>query len=107
MNNAQDWITKSMHGDDAVHTVGKLVMMGGNRNDPKVQKIGGMTCVFGLLVPDLVPTTDAHEMWECDVIIIPRRKYRGWIEPGARVDQMLTGNFGDPELWDEKFFESP
>ena len=56
------------------------------------------------------------EMWETEIILIPKRKYssfpkgrkpKDFIPPfcGWRVDQVLAGRFGDPESWEREYFE--
>lgn len=51
-----------------------------------------------------------YEMWEGEIIFIPRRKYRGR-KPGhssfagLRIDQVLVNNWSNPEGWLEKIFE--
>jgi hypothetical protein len=40
-------------------------------------------------------------MWDCEVIIIPRKKYRDGFS-GHRADQILAGAFSDPDSWEEQ-----
>ena len=60
------------------------------------------------------------EMWECEIIIIPKRKYSskigkpeekvdgafGHVYCGYRVDQVLGSDFGNPNNWGREYFES-
>lgn len=47
-----------------------------------------------------------QEMWECEIIIKPRRKYKDKeIYKGMRIDQVLRGNYEDPNRWGDKYDE--
>ena len=111
----------------AVRCIGKFYI------SPRSQNIDGMQLVMigGAVVSpsggNLVSPENAKyaEMWECEIIIIPKRKYSSFKkgEPanssvggrrfglgipfnGYRIDQILAGNYGDPEAWGEKYFDS-
>ena len=101
----RDYIVKEMFGEHAISAIGKLVMMGAHRATGDANEYGGATAIAGVIIPDLVPDTGQHEMWECEIIIIPRRKYRGFDVPNCRLDQLLASNYGNPERWAEKVFE--
>ena len=61
-----------------------------------------------------------NEMWDCEIIIIPKRKYSAWRKgdkkrknpkytfQGWRADQMLTfpGVYDGEKHWGEKYFDS-
>ncbi len=99
------YLLKEVFGEHAISAIGKLVMMGAHRATGDAEQYGGATAIAGVVIPDLVTDTDQHEMWECEIIIIPRRKYRGFDVPNCRIDQVLASNYGDPERWAEKVFE--
>jgi len=66
------------------HTVGKLAFFG--------------SC---LTQKDLVGGDNHNQMWECEVVIIPKRKYREGFQ-GHRADQILCDDFSNPENWKEQ-----
>lgn len=51
------------------------------------------------------------QMWECEIIILPRRVYQGLGDKapesfrGLRIDQILRSNWSDPEIWEKKIFD--
>ena len=56
-------------------------------------------------------------MWECEIIILPIRKYTskfslkkngcsGHAFHGLRADQMLVGPYHDPDCWGPCYFET-
>jgi len=105
-------IIKQMLGDDAIHTIGKLYMGDkGEQNNFRTVMVGGV-----LLFPqDIFPLKKDRgwgkyfdeEMWEAEVCIVPRRRYRGFKEgDGLRIDQILTGGFENPSRWKKKVFEA-
>ena len=46
-------------------------------------------------------------MWDCDLIIVPRKKYRKGLGANhGRADQVLCGGqIGNPEMWGEEIFD--
>lgn len=110
----ENYLAKELHGDHAIHAAGKIVLWGAHRyhTPESVKELGGATGIGGVIIPDLIPDTNLHEMWECEIIIIPRRKYKsrpigdGLGYSGHRIDQILTSNFGDPKRWGEKYYDN-
>lgn len=60
--------------------------------------------------------TKYAEMWECEIIIIPRRKYSSLEKNkpiskqkipfnGWRIDQILASTYGDSDAWGDKYFD--
>lgn len=104
----------------AVRAIGKFVIAprGTKHLEEKMPKIMFAGSMF---VPDddnkalILPGTKGWcEMWECELIIMPRRKYSGYrneeaeerrVFKGKRIDQILTGGFDRPEVWGDKYFE--
>lgn len=96
-----DFMTEMEHGKGAIRRVAKLIM---SHTNMKAEA----TLIAGVAVPEL-PIEDClgREMWECEIIIIPIRKYRqGDGYKGHRIDQLLTGPYYDPDQWGEKYFEN-
>lgn len=117
-----DVMTEMLVGEpEAVRCIGKFYI------SPRRQEVEGMPLVMiagsavspcgGTLVS---PENEGHaEMWECEIIIIPKRKYSGkyieksrrsfglsqWAYEGYRVDQVLVDNFGDPACWGPKYYD--
>ena len=103
----------------AIRCIGKFYI------SPRGNEIDGMPLVMiagaavspcgGKLVS---PENEGHaEMWECEIIIIPKRKYSGKLESrrvggaayayeGWRVDQVLCAQYGNPEQWGRKYFDT-
>lgn len=108
-----DVLTEMEHGEGAIRMPAKLVLKpDGAPNDDGLMTIGlwgAAASGFGQLV--LQENEDKWEMWECEIIIIPRRKYSGTRNDGStafagkRADQMLVGNYHLPECWGPKYYE--
>lgn len=117
-----DYLTEMLTGEKgAVRCIGKFII------SPRNQKIeemplhliaGSAVCPTGLMV--LPENAKYNEMWECEIILIPKRKYSGLIKgikgnsgdnvfdhafSGCRIDQILCSNFGSPESWGKKYFD--
>lgn len=119
---AEDIMSEMLTGEKgAVRCMGKFYI------SPRMSEIEGMPLIMiaGAVVSPVggklvLPENEGHaEMWECEIIIIPKRKYSGmydnprtqrfgskkWAYEGYRVDQILCGRYGDPESWGEEYFE--
>lgn len=59
--------------------------------------IGGM-----VVAPGDIAGSDKDQMWECDIVIIPRRKFEGFKHPGAKLEDVLTNGFEKRENWDRE-----
>lgn len=118
----QDVLSEMLTGEKgAIRCIGKFYI------SPRMGKIEGMPLVMvagAVVSPEggklVLPENEGHaEMWECEIIIIPKRKYSGmygnrrdqrfgsgkWAYEGYRVDQVLVGNYGDPESWGDEYFQ--
>lgn len=74
-------------------------------------------CIFGAAVSLfgslLLPVNSGmYEMWECEILIRPRRKYSGrktgektYCYAGRRFDQILVDGYERPEMWGDKYFD--
>ena len=114
-----DALAEMMTGEKgAVRVAGKLYIM------PTATTIAGGK---GILVAGVVvippgeslvlPENEKFsEMWETEIILIPKRKYssfpkgrvpKDFIPPfnGWKVGQVLAGRFGDPKSWEREYFE--
>lgn len=105
----------------AIRCIGKFYI------SPRMNEINGMPLIMiaGTIVSPcggklVLPENEKHaEMWECEMILIPKRKYSGmydnrkeqrfgsskWAYEGYRVDQVLVGGYGDPKMWGREYFK--
>jgi hypothetical protein len=110
----QDQLTEQMYGEGAIHLVDcRMVMRDGgtdyiNPNKPNEMAIKKMG-IFGVAVnvPNMVNGDGEFQMWDCEVIIIPRKKYRKGLGANhGRADQVLCGGqIGNPDGWAEEIFD--
>jgi len=121
---SDDVVSEMMTGErGSVRCIGKFYI------SPRRQHVSGMPLVMmggavvspagGKLV--LPENEDYAEMWECEIIIIPKRKYSSFGKEGNlggqhshgrkipfngwRIDQVLTSDYGDPEAWGREYFK--
>ena len=50
------------------------------------------------------------ELWECVLIIIPKKKYRSkepYPFPGWSISQIISTNYANPENWGDEYFNKP
>lgn len=115
----KDTVTEWEFGKGAIRTTGRFLMSeaaGSSRE-------GGprMTLVAGLVTDPLLSKPDRKtesitsktmeescEMWEGEVIFIPRRKYIENVEKGffaLKIDQKLLGLWGHAKYWKKKIFD--
>jgi len=85
----QDLISEMGYGAGAVRVHGRFIMRPTSNNN---------VLMAGAIVPKLI---EADEMWEVEIIIIPKRKFKmeRKIFEGCRIDQMLTWGFADSRKW--------
>ncbi len=69
----------------------------GNKENPRV-------LIGGVILGDFIGNERDWQMWECDIIIMPSKKFRKNKEPGrgARIDQLLSGGYEKRENWKEE-----
>jgi len=63
--------------------------------------------IYGVAVntPNIVNGDGKLQMWDCEIIIIPKKKYRNGFD-GKRADQILCSQtLGSPECWEEEIFD--
>jgi hypothetical protein len=113
-----DYITEMLTGEPgSIRVPAKIVLM--TSHDCEYGKRYG---IWGVVISQeqlVHPDSEQwHEMWECELIIIPKRKYKSHKEGekqnsptyyfrGMMPNQMLTSGFGDPELWGDQYFGNP
>ena len=113
----QDPLTEQMYGEGAIRLCDcRLVMRDGGsvytgeQDEPEdkekwIRKMG----IFGVAVnvPNMVNGDKAFQMWDCDIIVIPRKKYRRGLGVNkGRADQVLCGGqIGNPDAWEELIFD--
>lgn len=78
-----------MHGEHAVTITARvaITMGGGECPEGAVKIIAG---VVGFTDPKTEFSRSEYEVWDCDVIIVPKRKYRKGPFVGWRLDQVIT-----------------
>lgn len=113
----QDPLTESMYGKGAIRlTDCRLIfrdggsVYAGEQGEPEDEKkwVNRMG-VFGVAVdvPNIVNGDKEFQMWDCEVIVIPRKKYRkGLGNNKGRADQVLCGGaIGITDAWEELIFD--
>lgn len=85
----RSYLNKQMHGDETITVEARLAITNGTGGqiDGMVKACAG----FSGFTVDCEFSEDEYEVWECEIIIIPRRKYRNGPFKGYRIDQVLTG----------------
>lgn len=115
----RDFLAEMLCGEGAVRVIGKVVLMPQtDRVDAGSYSDVAKTAVFGAVVSPnhliIEENLGCHEMWEGELILLPKRKYsscdgNGNIVTkfrGYRIDQILCDTFGDAESWGRKYWES-
>jgi hypothetical protein len=99
-----DPVTELLIGvDGAVRLEECRIVLNGGRTvkvgEHTINKIG----IYGSILTDkdIVQGDEEFQMWECEVIIIPRKKFRQGFR-GYRSDQVLACDFSNPEKWKEQ-----
>ena len=97
---------KMNYGDDAIYGIAKLYASPRGK-DGEVNKtlIAGVILTEESITPN--KSDDGYEierMYECEVIIIPKRIFEKNINPGGGGDiaQVLLGGYGDPENYERQ-----
>jgi len=91
----EDWLAEQMHGEGAISLVGKVVLRPTSNNNQ---------IIAGAFIPKIV---EEDEMWECQIILVPLRKYKGLSKylRGHRIDQILTGGFEKRSFWKKLYWK--
>jgi len=118
-----DTMSEMLTGEKgAIRCIGKFYI------SPRMSEVERMPLIMiagAVVSPEggklVLPENEGHaEMWECEIIIIPKRKYSGmhdkprdqrfgsgkWAFEGYRVDQVLCDRYSDPNVWGRKYFDS-
>jgi len=105
-----DKLAENGYGEGAIRrTSARLVVRGGaERYDSGTGSQVVCNGMWGSIVGpnDITGGDPEFQMWDCEVIIIPKRKYRKGFR-GYRADQVLCANFADPNSWEEQIFGPP
>jgi hypothetical protein len=110
MDELKEMLTKQMFGENILYGVAKLYM----RRATGGPGTKGMarTLIGGVIVTD-DPICSGNDdavskndrMYECEVIIIPRRIYESsTFQRGARIDQILVGGYELPQRYKRQIF---
>lgn len=114
----KDKVTEMEFGEGAIRTVGKfLIQEASTSGENPVYPGRRMTLVCGIVVEPLLSKEkhnnadykfEEEEMWEGEIILIPKRKYidnKVENRRGLRIDQKLLGSWGQSECWKKKIFD--
>lgn len=100
----KDVLTEWQYGDGAIKLAGKFLML---RREKKSIILGGVLESLHSLDPKKL--NDGVEMWETEIILIPRKKYAHNNTEACFAsltpDQMLASGWGNPENWDKTIFD--
>ena len=110
----QDPLTESMYGEGAIRLNDCRIVMKdggsvytGEQGEPEdEEKWMNRMGMYGVAanVPNMVNGDGKLQMWDCDIIVIPRKKYRDGFN-GMRADQVLcSGSLANPDCWAEEIF---
>ena len=101
----------------AVRVHGRIVITPTSKQLSESQKIASIVGTVVCPPNDILVHPDNamyREMWECEILIIPIRKYSAHKKDGKKLSpltchtasQLLTGGFANPENWGDKYFDS-
>ncbi len=96
----KDSITEELHGDGAIRVAARVMLQRQGKNCKGLDE----TLMLGVTISPDTPFTKrikGHEMWECEMILIPKRKLRSEKTHGWLAEDMLTTALGDSSLWTE------
>lgn len=115
-----DKITEEAYGKGSIRVIGKIILFNQepyNLNGKEIKRTVILGCVVGNLAEEKqINDTNinekmdlSHEMWEVEMIIIPKRKYRGSKEKqeslgGLDAGQILETNWSNRKRYKEQFF---
>lgn len=112
----KDILTEIEHGKGAIKLPAKFIIEKGwnieinGVNLKKIMVLGVVMSKEDIIEPrkKTKELQDDSEMWEGEVIFIPKRKFKenkedGWI--GLRADQKLCSGWGDSKNWKHKIFD--
>jgi hypothetical protein len=86
-----------MFGPRAITVRARLALTaGGGQQVEGMTKLMGGFSGFAPAGENLKPSQKEYEVWDCDIIIVPKRIHRNGPFQGFRLDQVLTG-MHDPE----------
>lgn len=105
----KDILTEWEYGEGAIKMAGKFLML---RREKRSIILGvvleSLHTSDSKKLTDIKKIDEGVEMWESEIILIPRRKYGYNIEKcfGALTpDQMLASEWGNPENWNKRIFD--
>ncbi len=114
----RDLITEMAYGEGAIRVGGKIVLLPKGTVNVDSRELY-RTLIGGMLITPTEPLVreesgGLHEMWECEFIIIPKKKYGPHDKDGKRVYQfagydlggILTNGFAEPENWGDEYFKA-
>jgi hypothetical protein len=85
-----------MYGERAVTVRARLMLTAGGGAQVKglIKLMGGFSGFA--LSGNIKPSRAEYEVWDCDILIVPRRIHRDGPYKGWRIDQVMT-DMGNPE----------
>lgn len=105
----KDVLTEMQYGKGAIKTCGKILLYHGGKSPEGFD----MTRIFGVVADDLMSKVPKKkyckgEMWECELIIIPIKKFTNNKEEQFSIlslDQQLASAWGNKESWEKEIIE--
>ena len=105
----RDELSEMMYGDRVVRCSPVALLM--TPSTPLTLKRDGKdvevsrTLVGGTIIGDMCGAEEGWQLWECDVIVIPKYKKRDAFFGYRLSDIITTPNYPDPDRWGEILFE--
>lgn len=99
----RDEVTELLTGrEQSVAVIGKILVYG--KGSTGVIMIAGAVLSDEELIQDVGVTGGEPELWECEIILQPRRKLAGFHSRGCTVNSALTGGYEKPENWEKEIW---
>ena len=96
----EDTLTEFIHGPGAIRIAGKICLSDQPPKNGELHK----TIIAGVAVsPEMITKDGWQEMWEAEIIIIPKKKFNakiGWLAE----DLITSGIDQGEELWGKPYF---
>lgn len=96
----KDPIAEMQCGNGAIKVAARIILQQQGKN-PKGLDV---SLILGIVLsPDTLftKTIKGHEMWECEMILIPKRKLRSGKTYGWLAEDIITRALGDSSIWTE------
>lgn len=99
----KDNLTEYAYGEGAIKVAGRFGLTG---KGPKEKGGPHRTIIAGVLCsPEAILDHGHWDMWEVEIILIPKRKFTANV--GHQANEMITEGIDDFAMWGEPYFEQP